>query len=218
MTTHRLFSKTLLALCLAGAAGAALADRPLATDNAAINPRNGGDVELWVTDVDGNNLTSVFGGYSFWDSVELGALFANGSGVTVSGLQGKWLITPSQASGCNFAATLGWSRVKLDGFGSNNGTGVNGIMSCHGTGLGSVHFNLGYTKPSGASGASNWGVALERSFGAVTPHVEVFGVEDGDPTVQLGLRGDIAKGIQLDGTIGRTDSINVYTVGLRFKF
>lgn len=218
MKTQRNLVKPLLALCLAGAAGAALADRPLTVDNAAINPRNGGDVELWATDADGANLTSVFGGYSFWDTVELGALVAGGSGLTVSGVQGKWLITPSQASGCNFAATLGWTRVKLDGVGSNDGSGVNGIMSCHGTGLGSLHFNLGYTKPSGASGASNWGIALERSFGAVTPHVEVFGIENGDSTVQLGLRGDIAKGLQLDGTIGRTDSINVYTVGLRFRF
>jgi len=218
MTMQHPMKKLLTALCFAGATTAALADRPLTVDNAAINPRNGGDVELWVTDVDGSNLTSVFGGYSFWDSVELGALVANGSGLTVTGLQGKWLITPSQPNGCNFAATLGWSRVKLDGFGSNDGTGVNGMMSCHGSGLGSLHFNLGYTKPSGASGASNWGVALEHPFGAVTPHIEVFGVEDGDPTVQLGLRGDIARGIQLDGTIGRADSINVYTIGLRFKF
>jgi hypothetical protein len=46
----------------------------------------------------------------------------------------------------------------------------------------------------------------------------VFGFEDGDETVQLGLRGDIAKNIQLDGTIGRTSGVNLYSVGLRFKF
>jgi hypothetical protein len=52
----------------------------------------------------------------------------------------------------------------------------------------------------------------------VTPHIEVFGLEDGDPTVQVGLRGDIARNVQLDGTIGRVDSVNIYSVGLRFRF
>jgi hypothetical protein len=213
----RTLNQILVALCLTGAAGAALADRPLATDNAAINPRNGGDVELWVTRVDSENLTSLRGAYSFWDSVELGASVASGSGITITGLEGKWLITPTQQNGCNFAAALGWSRVKIDGFGSNNGTGVNGIMSCNG-GLGRLHLNVGYSKPSGADGVTSWGIAFERPFGAVTPHIEVFGLEDGDPTVQVGLRGDIARNVQLDGTIGRVDSVNIYSVGLRFRF
>jgi hypothetical protein len=210
--------KPLTVAVLALAAGAALADRPLTVDNAAINARNSGDAELWVTDVDGSNLVSLRGNYSFWDSVELGALIDDGSGLTRTGLQGKWLITPVAQGGCNFAAALGWSRVKLDGFGSNNATELNGIMSCHGIGPVNLHFNLGTVKPSGGSATTTWGLAGELPLGRVTPHAEVFGFEDGDETVQLGLRGDIAKNIQLDGTIGRTSGVNLYSVGLRFKF
>lgn len=211
-------NKTLAALGLALAAGTALADRPLAVDNAAINARNSGDAELWVSEADGSNLVSLRGNYSFWDSVELGALLDDGSGLTRTGLQGKWLITPVAQGGCNFAATLGWSRVKLDGFGSNNATELNGIMSCHGIGPVNLHFNLGTVKPSGGSATTTWGLAGELPLGRVTPHLEVLGFENGDETVQLGLRGDIAKNIQLDGTVGRGSGVTLYSVGVRFKF
>ena len=81
-----------------------------------------------------------------------------------------------------------------------------------------MHVNLGYVKPSSAKGVKTWGVALEREMGSVTPHIEYFGVEHTKPVVQWGLRGDIAKGLQLDGTVGRSGGVTGYSVGLKVKF
>jgi hypothetical protein len=213
---HSSYTRTLIAMALAASAGAAWADRPLTVDNAAINPKGGGDIELSFTRIDSENLTTVKGGYSLLDNVELNAFYASASGLRITGLAAKWVITPTPKSGCNVGAELGYTNVKLDGFGSSNGTGLNGILSCYSTV--NFHANLGYSKPSGASGATSYGLALEYPMNVVTPHIEVFGVEDIDPTVQIGLRGNIAKNVQLDGTVGRSDGVSVYSVGLRVTF
>lgn len=209
--------KSLIALTLAAAATSAFADRPMVVDNALINARNSGDAELWVTNVESENLTTLAANYSFWDRVELGALLASGSGLNVTGFQGKWQITPSQANGCNFASTLSWTRARFSGEHADT-TGLNGIMSCNSSSLGSLHLNLTLAKPSGFSSVTQWGIGYERSFGAITPHIEAFGSEDIDTAVRVGLRGDLTKAVQLDGSFGRTDGINIYTVGVRFKF
>lgn len=73
-------------------------------------------------------------------------------------------------------------------------------------------------KPSGASSVKTWGVAFERPMGPVTPHLEFFGEKGSKPTVQAGARTEIAKGIQLDGTVGRSDGENVYSLGVKFQF
>jgi hypothetical protein len=189
----------------------------MVTDDAVVGDVGTGNIKLWHTDVEGDGLTTVAGAFTPFKAVELGGSVGNGSGVTVTSLYGKWMITPVQQNGCNFAGTLGWSRVKISGFGSGNATGVNGIATCNGS-VGTMHANVGYSKPSGGSGVTSWGIAFERSFGAVTPNIEVFGSEGSDATVQVGLRGDIAKNIQLDGSVGRSDGISIYTVGLKVSF
>jgi hypothetical protein len=218
MNFRRRTARTLIGLTAALLSAVAIADRPMEVDDAAVGEVGSGNVKLWFTDVEGNGLTTVAGAYTLWKAVEIGAQVANGSGLTATGLQAKWQITPSQDNGCNVAASLGWTRVKIDGAGSANASGVNGLASCNGAGVGSVHFNLGYAKPSGGSGSTNWGVAVERSYGVLTPNLEVFGAEDIDTTVQVGLRGNLSKTLQLDGSIGRSDSTNIYTVGLRLQF
>ena len=57
-----------------------------------------------------------------------------------------------------------------------------------------------------------FGVALEKSFGALTPHIEVYGSENIDTGVNLGLRGDITKSIQLDGSVGRQEGVSIWAV------
>jgi hypothetical protein len=212
-------SKTLAALSLAVAASSALADRPMVTDAAGVGDPGTGNLKLWYTDAEGNGLTTVAGAFVPLKNIELSGSVANGSGLSVTAIAGKWMITPTQNNGCNFAATLGWSRVKVDGAGSANGTGVNGIATCNRS-VGTMHANLGYSKPSGASGVTTWGLAFERSFGVLTPNIEVFGTNGSgsDTTVQLGLRGDITKNLQLDGSVGWLDNATIYTVGVKFSF
>jgi hypothetical protein len=218
MNTRFAKHKTLVALALAAlASGPALAGRPLVVDDANTNDKGAGHLETWVTRADGVTVYSVAPAYAPIDGLELGGLLAreNSTSTTLSALQAKWRITPSQEKGCNFGAVLGTSHVSSGG---GNATYLNGLMTCNTGGAGSLHFNLGAVKPSGASAENAWGAAYEREFGSVTPHIEWFGSEGVKPTLQAGARGEIAKGIQLDGSAGRTDGINVYTLGLKFQF
>jgi hypothetical protein len=117
------------------------------------------------------------------------------------------------------ASTPAFGGTRASGQGTSANAGfINGLLSCHGTPVGSVHASLGSLKTSGVSTQATWGIALEREFGAVTPHVEWFGAERSKPTLQFDARGDIAQRMQLDGTVGRSDGVTLCSVGIRFRF
>ena len=213
---------TLRTLTLVGCAAVtttALAGRPLAVDDAGTNAKDEGHVEVWAARAGGATTLNVSPAYAFADGLELSALLARdqGNGVTGSALQLKWLLTPSQDKGCNLGASFGAARASGGGASANAGF-ITGLLSCNATALGNLHLNLGSLKTSGQSAVGTWGVAIEREFGAVTPHIEWFGSEGSKPTRQIGVRGDIVKDIQLDGTVGRSDGATLYSLGLKFKF
>lgn len=211
--------RTIAALGLAGAAASALAGRPLVLDDAGINNRGEGHLETWVSHTDGATSFNLSPAYAFWSRVELSALLSRDGGnrITTTAVQAKWMITPSKEDGCNVATSFGAQHVKTRG-GRGDVQFVNGLASCNGTALGNVHFNVGYAKPDGGPSETNYGVALERSFGRLMPHIEIFGSDSIDSAVNLGLRGDVTKHVQLDGSIGRVDGSNFYTLGLKFRF
>lgn len=219
MTPHHRYRTWVLATIGLAWAGSALAGRPLTVDDAGTNTGGEGHVEMWMTRADGTRSLNLSPAYALRDGIELSALLSRErpDTLTTTALQLKVLFTPSKEEGCNVGAGVGVARVKAVGA-SENGTFVNGIATCNGTLLGSVHVNLGYTKPSSSRGVKSWGVALEREMGRVTPHVEYFGVEHTKPVVQLGLRGDIVKNVQLDGTVARSDGITAYSAGVKVKF
>lgn len=208
------------ALTLALAASTAVhAGRPLAVDDAGTNVRGEGHVEVWAARADGATTVNVSPAYAPLDGLELSAVLARDTTnrLTGSAVQLKWLATPSRAEGCNAGLAVGATRASGGGV-SADGRFVNGIGSCNGTPLGNVHLNLGLTKVSSLPSATTWGLALERELGAVTPHIEWFGTEGSKPALQVGARADIAKGVQLDGTVGRGDGATLATIGLKFKF
>jgi hypothetical protein len=55
-------------------------------------------------------------------------------------------------------------------------------------------------------------------MGAITQHIGVYGTQDEMPTYEPGLLGQINKTIQLDGTVGRSDDDNLYSLGVKFQF
>ncbi len=200
-------------------AGPALAGRPLTVDDAGTNAGGEGHVEAWMTRADGGRSLNISPAYALRDGLEISALWSRTSPDKVTGtaLQVKVLFTPSKEEGCNFGAGVGVARARAAGD-SENATFVNGLATCNGTLLGNVHVNLGYAKPSSGSGARSWGVALERPMGNLTPHIEYFGVEHTKPVVQVGLRGDVSETIQLDGTVGRSDGVTAWSLGVKFRF
>jgi hypothetical protein len=198
--------------------GNAWAGRPLTIDDAGVNDKGAGHVEAWVAREPGKvNTMNLAPAYSFFENVEFGALLSRDTtdSVNVTGLQAKWRITPSQEKGCNFAAILGTVHVSQNG---GNGNFLTGVASCNGTAAGNVHLNLGMVKAQNDSAKARWGVALEREMGGLTPHIELFGVENDKPTLQIGARKQLNKALQLDGTIGRTDGNTVYSLGVKFQF
>jgi hypothetical protein len=206
-------------LGLIAATTSSFAGRPLAVDDAGINNKGEGHVEAWVSRITGLTSFTLAPAYAFWDRVELAAQLTRDSGNNISStsVQAKWMITPSQDKGCNVVAALGALRFRTD-LGNSYSRQINGLFSCNGTALGNIHFNLGYSKPSGFSGETSYGVALEKIFGAVTPHIEVFGSDSVDASINVGLRGDVARNLQLDGSVGRVDRASFYTLGLKFRF
>ena len=210
-------ARGLLAALALAATAPAWAGRPLAVDDANTNDAGRGHLEVWATRVPGSTVLTLAPAYAPIDGLELAAAYAreNGSGINATTLQLKWRITASQDDGCNLGLSLGSSKVSQGGGRVNY---VNGLGTCNGVAGGSVHVNLGQAKASGVSAIGTWGMAYERPMGAVTPHIEWFGSEGAKPTVQIGLRGDVASGWQLDGTVGRGDGQSVYTLGFKRSF
>jgi hypothetical protein len=221
-------------LAVAIAAGlfsaAALADRPMVTDSANTNKAGSGHVEAWLSNLDSDfgsaSGLSVAPAYAFADGVQVGGIFARLSGggetLTNTGVNLKWRITPSNPNGCNFGAKFEYARVKFkDDFGnsaSGNASGVTGLGTCNFTQGGSLHMNLGFVKPSGGSSVTAWGLGYEHKFGAITPHIEINGIEDSDEVVTIGLRGDISANVQLDGSFSSVSGVKTTTVGVKFRF
>jgi len=217
MTTTQSFLPTpALLLVTVLLCGTANAGRPLTVDDANVDPAGTGHVEAWLAHAPGARVYSAAPAYAPVDGLELGALLARDhrASVTLSALQAKWRITPSRDTGCNLGAVAGLGHET-----ASPSTGyLNGLLTCNHPDLGSSHFNLGVSRTRHASSRKGWGIAYERPLGSVTPHVEWFGSQQAKPTIQVGLRGEVAKGLQLDGSVGRSAGAMLYTLGTKLLF
>lgn len=217
-STKSLAQRTFTACVFIMSCTAAMAGRPLTVDDANTNDKGAGHVEMWAARESGHvNTFNVSPAYGVIDGLEIAAQFSRDrtTPATVSSLQAKWRITASEENGCNLGIVAGGARTR-----GLSGTTryVNGLVTCNGKGWGSMHINLGSVKPGEESSARTWGVAIEHEFSGVTPSLEWYGSQGQRPTVQLGLRGDVTKNVQIDGTIGRVDGETIYSVGLKLQF
>ena len=213
-------SSIAVATLLLGAPTVAMAGRPLTVDDANVNDKGAGHVELWMarsSDAPGTTVYNLAPAYAPVEGLEIGALLSHetASSSNVSALQAKWRITDSKNKGCNFGAVLGLGRAPLD----VNTTYLVGLFTCNADSVGSAHINLGGYQTSGVNGTTHtWGLAFEKPVSGVTPHIEWFGQEGSAPTSQIGLRGQLNKTLQLDGTLGRAGNATLYTLGLKVQF
>ena len=204
----------LVSLLLQGAQ--AWAGRPLSVDNADIVPKGTGHVEAWAARQAGKtNILNVAPAFSFWEAVELSAVLARNRSNAITSVSGlvRVRVTPVRTQGCNVLATLGQQHDNPGG----NQPFVYSAVTCN-SGKFALHANLGAAKPAGSSGYGTWGVALEQDRGSFVPHLEAFGQEHARPTFQLGARTDVAKGWQVDGTLGRTAGETMFSLGAKFSF
>ena len=195
----------------------AFAGRPLTVDDASVDEAGAGHVEAWYARQPGRAHTwTVAPAYAPVDGLELGAAISRDrtADATTGAVQAKWRITPSQESGCNAGAVLGVAHTRGAG---GNTPYLNGLATCNSS-WGASHFNLGAVRAPGGSTLGTWGIAHEREFGQVTAHVEAFGQRLSKPTVQVGARMEVVKGLQIDGTVGRSNRETLVSLGLKQSF
>lgn len=219
MKTHAApFIPSLTALSLiALLAWPAHAGRPLVVDDANVNDPGAGQVEAWYGRLPGKtNTWNLAPAYAPIQGLEIGALLSRDTTApaTTTALQAKWRITPAQERGCNVGAVAGVSHT-------NNGGGntpyLNGLATCN-MDKGSLHLNVGANRAPGGPTLPTWGIAFEHPYSSATVHVEAFGQRHSKPGVQVGLRTDIAPGLQLDGSLGRQAGDTLFSVGVKKSF
>ncbi len=199
------------------ASAPAWAGRPLTVDDANVAEVGGGQVESWYArPASRDRLWTSTLGVGVLDWLELGVgVERNFSGPeTSTAVQAKMRLTPSVEGGCNVGAVLGRTHLHRE---RGDATYANGLFTCNLDG-GPLHLNLGAQRPDGGGTRALWGVAKEFELGAVTAHVEAFGQQDGKPTFQFGLRREVVKNLQIDGTLGRSEGKAVFSVGVRVGF
>lgn len=195
----------------------AYAGRPLTVDDAGVNDTGEGHVEAWYARQPGRAHTwTVAPAYAPIDGLEVGTALSRDrtADATTGAVQAKWRITPSMESGCNAGAVLGVARTRGAG---GNTPYLNGLFTCNST-WGASHFNLGAVRAPRGPTLGTWGIAHERDFGPVTAHVEAVGQRRSKPTFQVGARIEVAKGLQIDGTVGRSNHETLVSVGLKHSF
>ena len=215
-TSYRAASLMALTVCLFNLP--AQAGRPLAVDDANVNDKGAGHVEIWVArDSDKINTWNVAPAFAPVEGVEVGVSYAKArkSGTAEQAIQAKWRITPSQENGCNVASTLGTVHEK----GVGNSPYLVGILTCN-SAAGAIHVNVTRHNPKDEKSFNSWGVAFERQMGSITPHIEMFGDQGQKASVQMGAKTEIAQGLQLDATIGRDrqNRANVFSLGVKQAF
>lgn len=194
----------------------ASAGRPLSVDDANVDDKGTGHVEAWVAREAGKiDVLNVAPAYSPWEVVELSGLLSRNRTQSINSVAvlARVRITEPRKSGCNFLVALGHQDFRPGG----NQPFAYSAATCNGRDF-ALHANLGAAKPSGASSVGTWGVALEHDTGTFVAHVESFGQERSKPTFQLGARREVAKGWQVDGTLGRFSGETLFSLGAKFGF
>lgn len=208
-------------LLWASLAATAHAGRPLNVDDASVDEPGTGHVEAWYARQPGGvRGWTVAPAYSPVTGVELGASLSRDTRqhTRSTGLQGKFLLSPSRDQACNFGLVAGISQTT-----GTAGTtpSLNGLFSCNQEG-GAAHFNLGAVHGPGGPTLRTWGLALERELGRFTAHAEWYGQKQSAPVFQLGLRTEVAPGWQVDASAGRTRLADrhetLYSLGFAYKF
>jgi hypothetical protein len=201
--------------------GACMAGRPLTVDDANVNEPGVGHVEAFAARDPGRvNTWTVAPAYGLNGGIELGASLTRDTSQrhTASAIQAKVRWQDPRPDGCFAATVFGLAHLqRAAGHPGGNAPYVNGLLTCNREAT-AFHANLGATRPSDSPTLATWGLALEQAVGDVIVHVETFGQHRSKPVFQFGARTDIAKDVQLDGTIGRNNRSAVYSIGVKFGF
>jgi len=193
----------------------ALAGRPLLVDDANTNEVSHGHIEAWYDNKDKSFTAAPV--YAPVEGLELGAILSNSNSTNENtySFQFKKLFTAAQENGCNAAATFGRSAAQNN---SNHTLYGWGILTCNSKDWGSAHLNLGLTKESTQSSNQLYGIAFEYPIEGVVPHIEWLHQDNEKDVAAIGIRTELIKNLQIDGSYRIQDGESYYTVGMKYQF
>lgn len=193
------------------------AGRPLTVDEAHVNEVGAGHLEAWYSRQPGDaRLWTVAPAYAPWQGIELGAAWARerGSALSSTSLQSKIQLGTPQEGRWHHAAVLGLAQARFQ----NGATRYATLIASREFAAGALHINLGASRTPGGPTLPALGLAWEQALGAATGHLEWLGQRRSKPQFGLGLRREVFKGLQFDGSLGRSDGSTLYSLGLKLQF
>jgi hypothetical protein len=212
----------------------AWAERPMAVDDAGTLDPGGAKLEAgWSRDHKERGLDAA-AGYGPVQNVELEISLARAQDrdpdpsarLRAVGAALKWVpIQPE--TGLSAGLKLSYDQTRVDPRdGSARETerarALTGLLSWTFESGQRAHLNLGHEwiRVAGDDESGNtWGVGFEQPLtGALTLTAEVFGVEDGAPDRQVGLRYEISEGLALSAAVGRGSDRNIANAGIAWEF
>ncbi len=227
--------RTALVLALFGALllRSALAERPMAVDDAGTLERGGAKLEFGWSKDDRVRGWDVAAGFGPIDNVELEVAFERTRDHDTSprtrfsgaGFAAKWV--PLQAeTGLSVGLKLELGRVRvddrIDGKETARSRGLIGLASWAFESGQIVHLNLGRESErfEGETESVNvWGLGFEQPLAeAVQLTLEIFGAEHSRPDRQLGLRWEVSDGLKLSVAAGRGNSRGFANAGIAWEF
>ncbi|HQZ01247.1 MAG TPA: hypothetical protein PKW99_01235 [Thauera sp.] len=217
---------TVLAGLLALAASPALAERPMAVDDAGTLERGGAKLEFgWSKDDSVRGLEGAVG-FGPIDNVELELGFGRAKDrdpsphVNVRGLGAavKWV--PLQAeTGLSAGLKYEYGRERVSGDSAEHANALAGLATWAFPAGPRLHVNLGREWVRDGDNANFWGVAMDFPITEQLDFaVETFGEEHSGPDRQLGVRYEIADGLKLSAAAGRGNDRNIANVGVAWEF
>ena len=207
----------LAALLTLSLAAPVWAGRPLNVDDANVNEAGEGQLETWFArDRGRSGVWNIGPAYSPMAGLELGATAARDRTLRINtfSVQAKLQLSKPLEAGCYYAGIVGVSRPDGQPGGSPYGTAITTCAMAPGA----LHLNLGASRAPGESAAAALGVAWEQDLKFATGHVEMLAEQRNKPAFNVGLRRDVAKDVQIDGSVGRSDRQTLWSVGMKFQF
>ena len=222
-------------LLLALASPAALAERPMAVDDAGTLDKGGAKLEFGWSRDDQTKGWDGAAGFAPVENLELEVSFvrsrdhsaAPATKISTTGFAAKWVPLQAEA-GMSAGLKLKWGGGKND-----DQAGTVTQPQTHGlTGLATwtfesdqlLHFNVGrsWERVDGATtGTGNWGIGLDQPLTkGLSLTLETYGLDQGKsrPDKQIGLRWEVADGLKLSIAGGSGNNRSFAQAGVAWEF
>lgn len=235
MQSSRFFPKSILAIAVVGMAMTtpALAERPMAVDDAGTLDRGGAKLEFgWSKDHKERGWEGA-AGYAPLDNLELELGFARAidhdtdpnTRLRGLGFAAKWVPLQSEtglSAGLKFEYGRTRMNDRINPSETEHARALLGLASWRFASGQIIHVNLGreWVKVDGPDDSANtWGIGFEQPISEnLQLTLETYGADHIRPDKQVGLRWEVADGLKLSIAAGRGNGRNFGNAGIAWEF